>query len=71
MLKYQLQFNISTLQYHRPRCKMNEKSHLRAGESKPAMASLLPSMTSAGLKAGGERGDVSCGKACSASEVLE
>jgi len=50
---------------------MTKKNYLRAGESKPAMASLLPRMTSAGLKAGGERGDVSCGKACSASEVLE
>ena len=29
-----------------------------AGESRPAMASLDPSMTSAGLKAGGERGEV-------------
>ena len=31
----------------------------KAGESSPAIASLLPRMMSAGLKAGGDRGEVS------------
>ena len=31
----------------------------KAGDSRPAIASLLPRIMSAGLNAGGERGDVS------------
>ena len=42
-----------------------------AGESRPAIASLEPRTISYGLKAGGEKGEVSGGKKPSASEVVE